>query len=64
MRKTVFIFLIFAIACSSPVKKKKADNKLKGDWAFLDKRGILTAEKVREFKEKGKVPEDLKKQDQ
>ncbi len=39
MRKTVFVFLVFAIACSPPVKKKKADNKLKGDWAFLDKRG-------------------------
>jgi hypothetical protein len=39
MKKTVIVLLVFIIACSSPTEQKKANNKLKGDWAFLDKRG-------------------------
>ena len=39
MKKITLILLVFILACSSPTEKKKAVNNLKGNWAFLDKRG-------------------------
>ena len=39
MKKTILILFVFIMACNSPTAKKKTVNKLKGDWAFLDKRG-------------------------
>ena len=38
--KTITIILIlFIIACNSPSEKQEPINNLKGNWAFLDKRG-------------------------
>ena len=39
MKNITFFIFIFILACSSPPEKNQVINRLKGNWAFLDKRG-------------------------